>query len=227
MDNLREDIDDVDLKEELNSCNHFLVDSEVEKGRHCVFNFAMSTFNNSFLIEKLDHMFNQLKYAAKVNLVFGFVLKNFEDGKRRYFNAHDYNTVTDRYKLVCNQDDMVNLIQKVQKSDNVDCSTRERANTKWIFYKLTSFTVFAQSIKDIPMVPEDTVLTEPLSKNHNVNSVTLERNTTQPYFEHLCLFRALALHLQCNDKLKQETSRHFTRFLTARKKIPQNFKMFT
>ena len=31
MDNLAENIDDADLKEELTSCNQFLVDSELEK----------------------------------------------------------------------------------------------------------------------------------------------------------------------------------------------------
>ena len=39
--------DDADLKEELQTCQHFFVDSELEKVRHRVFNFAMSTFDNS------------------------------------------------------------------------------------------------------------------------------------------------------------------------------------
>ena len=71
--NLLED-DDADLKEELQACQHFLVDSELEKGRHRVFNFAMSTFDNSLINKKLDLVFNGLKCAAKVNLAFGFVL---------------------------------------------------------------------------------------------------------------------------------------------------------
>ena len=38
---------DADLKEELQACQHFLVDFGLETGRHRVFNFAMSTFDNS------------------------------------------------------------------------------------------------------------------------------------------------------------------------------------
>ena len=79
MDTLLEDIDAADLNEELNSCNPFLVDSELERGRHGVFNLAMSSFNNSFLNEKMDRVFSQLNCAAKVNLAFGYVLKNIED----------------------------------------------------------------------------------------------------------------------------------------------------
>ena len=75
-----EDINDAELKEELSSCNHFLVDSEFKKGRNFVFSFAMSSVNNSFLNKNLDNLFNQREDAAKVNLAFGFVLKNFGTG---------------------------------------------------------------------------------------------------------------------------------------------------
>ena len=77
--NLLED-DDADLKEELQACQHFLVDSELEKGRHRVFNFPMSFFDNYLINKKLDLVFNGLKCAVKVSLPFGFVLKNVEDG---------------------------------------------------------------------------------------------------------------------------------------------------
>ena len=49
--NLLED-DNADLKEEIQACEHFLVDSELEKGRHRVFNFAMSTFDSTLINKK-------------------------------------------------------------------------------------------------------------------------------------------------------------------------------
>ena len=60
---------------------------------------------------------------------------------------------------------------------------------------------------------KDTVLPEPLLRNHNVNCLTFERNTLKPYNDNLCLFRALALHLQGNEKLEEETSKIFNLFL--------------
>ena len=71
--------DNADLNEELQACQHFLVDSELEKGRHSVFNFALSTFDNTLIKKKLDLVLNGLKFAAKVNLAFRFVLRNVED----------------------------------------------------------------------------------------------------------------------------------------------------
>ena len=51
------DVDDQSLKEELESCKHFLTDTEMENGRHRVFNFAMSPFDISLLNDKLDYVF--------------------------------------------------------------------------------------------------------------------------------------------------------------------------
>ena len=42
------DVDDQRLREELESCKHFLTDTEMENGRHSVFHFAMSSFDIFF-----------------------------------------------------------------------------------------------------------------------------------------------------------------------------------
>ena len=97
--------------------------------------------------------------------------------------------------------------------DTIDLCTRERANAKWKFYKLTNVTVFAALLKDIPMGCKDTVLPEPLLKNQIVNCLTFERNTRQPYKDNLGLFRAVALHLFGNERLEEETSKIFNLFL--------------
>ena len=39
------DVDDQSLREELESCKHFLSDTEMDIGRHRVFNFPMSSFD--------------------------------------------------------------------------------------------------------------------------------------------------------------------------------------
>ena len=156
----------------------------------------------SLLNDQLDYVFKELNCAAKVNIAFGFVLKNIGDRMCRYFYAHENNTVMERLKLVCTPDVVTNLKEKLQKLDIVDLCIRERANTKWKFFKMTNLTVFAALLKDVPMGCKDTVLLEPLLKNHNVNCLTFERNTRQPYDDNLCLFRALALQLHGKKKLE-------------------------
>ena len=100
------DVDDQSFREELESCKQFMTDTEMENRRHRVFNFAMSSFDISLLNDKLDYVFKELKCAAKAKVAFGFVLKNIEDGKYRYFYGHKNNTIMERSKLVCTQADM-------------------------------------------------------------------------------------------------------------------------
>ena len=132
------DVDDQSLREGLESCKHFSTDTELENGRYRVFKFAMSSFDMFLLNDKLDFVFKEVKSAAKVNLAFGFVLKNVEDGMCRYFYAHENNTIMERSKLVCTQADLTKLKDRMQETDIVDICTRERANTKWKFFKLTN-----------------------------------------------------------------------------------------
>ena len=166
-----------------------------------------------FVQRQIGLCIQKLKCAAKVNLAFGFYPKNIEDGRCRYFYAHENNTVMERSKLVRTQVDMINLKDRMQKMDIVDFCNRERANTMWKSYKLTNLTVFRSLLKDVPMGCKDTDLPDPLFKNHNVNCLTFERNTRQPYDDNLCLFRALALHLHSNEKLEEETLKIFNFFL--------------
>ena len=100
----------------------------------------MSSFINSFINEKVEHVYRQLKYAAKVNLAFKFVLRNLENGTCSYFYAHQNFTIMDKSKLFCLQGDRANLIEKLRKVDIVDHCTRERANSKWKYYNLTNVT---------------------------------------------------------------------------------------
>ena len=62
------DVDDQSLREELESCKHFLSDTEIKNGGHRVFNFAMSSFDISLLNDKLDYVFKELRYAENLTL---------------------------------------------------------------------------------------------------------------------------------------------------------------
>ena len=207
------DVDDQSLREELQSCRHFLVDSEIQKGRHSVFNFAVNNLTAQVIEEKLDRVMDKLKCVAKLNLALGSIRKNIEDGKVRYFYAPENNTLLEQSKLVSNKDDIAKMKDILKKTDVIESCTKERTNTKWRFFKLTNLTTFAALLRDIPMGCKDAVLPESHLKNHTINCLTYEQNTKKPYKDNLCLFRALALHLHGNERLEEETSNLFNLFL--------------
>ena len=113
------DVEDHRLREELRSCQHFFVDSELERARDKIFNYAVETLNETIVNEKVDHFINNLKCAAKLNLAFDFNLKNIEDGGFRYFYAKENNTLLDR----CTQDDLAKLKDFLNNTDVIEsCS---------------------------------------------------------------------------------------------------------
>ena len=146
------DVDDQSLREEMESCKHFLTDTEMENGRHRVFNFAMSSFNMSLLNDKRDYVFKELKCAAKINLAFGFLLKNNEDGMCRYFYAHENNTNMEKSKFLCTQADTTNLKNRRQKMDTVDICTAKEPIQSGIFINLQNKLFLLRYSKMYPWV---------------------------------------------------------------------------
>ena len=174
------DVDDQSLREELQSCRHFLVDSEKQKGRHSVFNFAVNNLTAQVLEEKLDRVLDEVKCVAKLNLALGFILKNIEDGKFLYFYAHENNILLEQSEFVSNKNNIAKLKEILKKTDVIESCTKERTNTMWRFFKLTHLTIVAALFKDILMGCKDAVLPEFLLKDHTVNCLTYEQNTKKP-----------------------------------------------
>ena len=59
------------LKEELSGCQHFVVDTEMENGRHKVFIFQLSKLDAKIINEKLEEVFDS---AAKLNVAVNLFL---------------------------------------------------------------------------------------------------------------------------------------------------------
>ena len=170
-------VEDHKFREELRSCQNFLVDSELGTERHKVFNYAVEDLNETIVNEKLDQFFNNLKCATKKNLAFGFIVKSVEDGRFRYFYAHENKTLIDRSKFVCTRDDLAKLKVILNKPDVIESGSRGRLSTKTRFYNLTTLTEFAALLIEVSMGCKKAVLTEPLLKNHPINCLTCEETT--------------------------------------------------
>ena len=70
------------LKEELSAFQHFLVDTEMENGRHKVFNFHMPKLDTKIINQKLEEVFNKLDSNTKNNVALEFVLRKVETNRR-------------------------------------------------------------------------------------------------------------------------------------------------
>ena len=116
------------LKEELSACQDFLVDTEMENGKHKVFNFQMSNLDTKNINQKLEEVFNKLDPAAKIIISLRFVLRNVETGEYQYYYAHENNTFFEKSHLLCTKTDLISIKEKVEIIDIVEQCTQERQN---------------------------------------------------------------------------------------------------
>ena len=165
-------IDDESSNGELEMCQCFLEDAEMESGRHRVFNFAMEILDAHTLSQKPDTVFEKLRCTAKLNVAFGFVLKKVDDRTCRHYYAHENNILMELSKLVATQEELVQIKIVLGNTDVTETCTKERATTKWKIYKFRSGTVFDALIRKVPMRFKDAVLPESHTKNLTVIFLT-------------------------------------------------------
>ena len=111
----------------------------------------------------------------------------------------------------------------MEKFDIVEQCTQERQNTKRRFKLITNVTIFAALLKNIPMGCPDSVLPELLLRYTQVNCL-LSNKDKEPYKDHLCLFRALAMYMNGHNDLDSHTSRYFTEFVSKTVYDPISFR---
>ena len=70
--------DNEQLQQDFSACQHFFDDTEMENGRHQVFNFKLSRLDPHEINKKLKEAFEKVNCAAKVNLALGFILRNVD-----------------------------------------------------------------------------------------------------------------------------------------------------
>ena len=69
----------------------------------------------------------------------------------------------------------------------------------------------------------DSVLPEPLIR-HTQKNCLLSKKDNEPYKDHLCLFRALAIFMNGHNDLDSRTSRYFTDFISKSGCDPKSFR---
>ena len=107
------------------------------------------------------------------------------------------------------REDLSRIKLLLSNTDVIESCTREKANTKWNFYKVTNVTFSAALLKEVPMGCKIGILPDPLLRNLFVKSFTFQDFTRKSYNDNLSLRRALAFHLQGIEKIEEESSSLF------------------
>ena len=150
------------------------------------------------LHDQLFLLFDQQTTAAfKVNVSFGFVLREKENNRLRYY--HSSNNCCGRYleepSLITNRDDFESFLERIREPDILQWAVAQRPNSDWVCEHVTNATFFLNRIVDHPIGCVGINLPDYVKNNKAIFGLEKDCYSKTTYNENLCLFRCLALHL--------------------------------
>ena len=163
------------------------------------YNRRLTSLDMRDLHDQLFLLFDQQTTAFKVNLSFGFILKQKVTGRLRYY--HSSNNCCGRYMeepaLITNRADFESFQERIQEPDLLNWAVSQRPNSDWICEMVTNVTFFVNRIVHHPIGCVGVTLPDYLK--HNKAIVRLDKDSHGViYRDNLCLFRCLAIHQGCD-----------------------------
>ena len=160
------------------------------------YNRRLTSLDMRDLHDQLFLLFDQQTTAFKVNVSFGFVLREKENDRLRYY--HSSNNCCGRYleepALITNRYDFDRFLARIQESDILQWAVAQRPNSDWVCELVTNATFFVNKIVKHPIGCVGVTL--PTYVKNNKSIIGLETDSHGViYIDNLCLFRCLGLHL--------------------------------
>ena len=170
------------------------------------YNRRLTSLDMRDLHDQLFLLFDQQTTAFKVNLSFGFILKQKVTGRLRYY--HSSNNCCGRYMeepaLITNRADFESFQERIQEPDLLNWAVSQRPNSDWICELVTNVTFFLNRIVQHPIGCVGVTLPDYVKNNKAIVGLTKDEHGVT-YNDNLCLFRCLALHRGCDVRRLETT----------------------
>ena len=161
------------------------------------YNHRLTSLDTRDLHDQLFLLFEEQTTAFKVNVSFGFILKQKATNRLRYY--HSSNNCCGRYleepSLITNRDDFDRFLARIQESDILQWAVAQRPNYDWVCEHVTNATFFLNRIVDHPIGCVGINLPDYVKNNKAIFGLEKDCYSKTTYNDNLCLFRCLALHL--------------------------------
>ena len=161
------------------------------------YNHRLTTMDTRELQEPLRQLFEEQTTAFKVNLSFGFILKQKVTGRLRYYHSSNNccGRLLEEPSLITNRDDFDRFLARIQESDILQWAVAQRPNSDWVCEHVTNATFFLNRIVDHPIGCVGINLPDYVKNNKAIFGLEKDCYSKTTYNDNLCLFRCLALHL--------------------------------
>ena len=116
------------------------------------YNFTLKEITSSTFPEMVRNIFTQQTSAFRINVSFGFILRNVETGELRYYHPSQNN---DRFfdvpYLIRNEEELDKLLDELSRHDILEYVRQQRPDTKWVVHLLANVVSDANKINDHPI----------------------------------------------------------------------------
>ena len=116
------------------------------------YNFTLHEMTASTFPEMIRRIFTQQASAFKINLSFGFMLRNIDTGELRYYHPSQNNArFFDVPHLIRNEENLERFLDDLSRHDMLEYIRQQRPDTKWIVHLLTNVTFYVNKLFDHPI----------------------------------------------------------------------------
>ena len=161
------------------------------------YNHRLTSLDTRDLQEPLFALFDQQKTAFKVNASYGFVLKEKQSGRLRYYHSSSNccGRLLKEPSLIANRDDFDRFLARIAESDIQQWAITQRPDSDWVCEHVTNVTFFINRIAQHPIGCVGVALPDYVKRNKAIVGLEKDHHRNAIYRDNLCLFRCLGLHL--------------------------------
>ena len=171
------------------------------------YNRRLTSLDTRDLHEPLRVLFDQQTTAFKINCSYGFVLREKQSGRLRYY--HSSNNCCGRFleepSLVTNSQTFNTFLERIEETDVLQWAIAQRPNSDWVVELVTNVTFFINCIVHHPIGCVGVNLPDYVKHNKAIVGLEIDHHRNAIYRDNLCLFRCLALHQGCDVRRLEAT----------------------
>ena len=161
------------------------------------YNHRLTTVDTRELQEPLRQLFEEQTTSFKLNLSFGFILKQKVTGRLRYYHSSNNccGRLLEEPSLITNRGDFDRFLERIREPDILQWAIAQRPNSDWVCEHVTNATFFLNRIVQHPIGCVGVTLPDYVKNNKAIVGLVKDEHGAI-YNDNICLFRCLALHLR-------------------------------
>ena len=178
--------------------------------------------------EILSIIYRRQKFKFKINISNSLLLQNRKNGVLEFYHSSlNNNALFDCNFLIENEEDFIDLVQRLKSFDHIQAAYMQRPSTEWDVIEILSSSLYVYPIAPFPLGCPQPDIPEHIKNNLYIH--TLTKNNYKNFDDYLCFFRCVSLtEANSNPKnIEIKTRKNFAKYIAANPNMSIPFRGVT